>query len=389
VRHVAHPRHPLTGKQFRVSARTEAELARLLEAIDRMRGELRVGLVNEAEVDRKLRRVRYGTVALSRVLESYARRKDLSPDTIRTARTALRGPLRQISEVGIDDLDVPLLAPLFERVASTHSKSSVTTTWKVLRALLGHATERGWIARVPWGAWRPRAGRGRPAKPLRECCRDPEERARLVAAAAELDAEDLAGGRGYRALAAKVGAAALLGLRQGEVAGLRTYDLYPARGVVGVRRQWDGDPLKGSTRGADLAAPPELFTLLEAHLERTGARAARKSDRSSSDRLGRAVFESSAGGHYLRGSKPISLPALREVVRRAGLPSPERWTAHSLRDSFVTIEYQALGGDLAALMRRSRHATLTSLVRYLRSFAREPLAVGPAPPSGPRLLPSK
>jgi integrase len=371
-RHIAHPRHPLTGKQFRVSARSAADLARLLEQIDRLRGELRVGMVSEADVDRKLRRVRYGAVQLGKVLESYARRKDLSPDTIRAARTALRGPLRELADRGLDELEAPVLAPIFERLGATHAKSSITTTWRVLRQLLRHAAERGWIARTPWGAWRPRARGGKPSKPLREACRDNGERAALITAAVALDLDDVAGGRVYRALGAKIATAAFLGLRQGELAGLRTYDLYRARGVVGVRRQWDGDPIKGGVRGAELEAPPRLFELLDEHLERTGALRPRPASAP-----GAPIFEAPGGGPYLRGSKPIALEALRDVVRRAGLPNPERWTAHSLRDSFVTIVAQAFPGDLEAIRHRSRHTTIESLVRYLRSFQREALLPPP------------
>lgn len=366
-RFVAHPRHPLTREQFRISARTRVELDRLLAEVDRMRGELRLGMVSEADVDRKLRRVRYGPVKLSRVLESYARRKDLSPDTIRSARTMLRGPLRKLADREVDDLETPVLAPVFQRLASTHSQSSVTTAWRVLRSLVRHAAERGWIGRVPWGAWRPRARSGKPGKPLRECCRNEGERVELLAAAAAIDAEDLARDR-YRALEAKLATASFLGLRQGELAGLKLYDLYPDRGAVGIRRQWDGDAIKGGLRGAELPAPPELFALLERHLARTGARRPRPVREP-----GPPIFEATGGGHYERGSKPISLEAMREVVRRAGLPHPERWTAHSLRDSFVTIAAQRFPGDLAAIQRLSRHTTIESLVRYFRSFARDPL----------------
>lgn len=365
-RHVAHPRHPLTGKQFRVSARSAAELERLLGHLKNLREELRMGMVTEAEVDRKLRRVRYGPVRLERVLESYARREDLSPDTVKAARTAMRGPLRELAALDIEALEVPVVSRVFERVASKHAKGSVARIWRVLRALLLHAAERGWIGRLPWGAWRPRAGRGQPGRALREACRSDAERAQLVAAAVELDDEDLAGKRPYRALAAKIAAAAHLGLRQGEIAGLRVYDLYPARFVVGIRRQWDGDPLKGAIRGSDLAAPKELFAILVRHVAHAGlARNVKPTE------TGRPLFPRPGGGHYERGSKPLPLEALREVVRRAGLPSPERWTAHSLRDSFATIEAQRTPGDFAAIAKRTRHTTIASLLRYLRSFERE------------------
>ena len=79
----------------------------------------------------------------------------------------------------------------------------------------------------------------------------------------------------------------------------------------------------------------------------------------------------------LRG--PLSAAQLRAVVAAAGLPSPERWSPHSLRDTFVTLEQDRCAGDLRRLMDRTRHATLASLVRYVRALQR---------PAAPPALPA-
>jgi hypothetical protein len=66
--------------------------------------------------------------------------------------------------------------------------------------------------------------------------------------------------------------------------------------------------------------------------------------------------------------------AWREVSPRTsirhggpGLPHAERWTPHSLRDTFVTLEAEGAAGDLAAVAERSRHASID-----LRARTREP-----------------
>ena len=374
----AHPRHPLTGKQFVVRARTARELEALLHRIDSLREELRLSMISEADVDKALRRIRYGAVTLGKVAESYSRRVDLSPDTLSTARSMIAGPLRELAPLALDELEAPALSKHFERLSGRMSRRSLTSTWWMLKAFVRHAAERGWTSRVPWGAWKPRLRAGQPGRPLRECCRNAPELEQLLAAAQDVDEEDLAGGRPYRALTAKIAAAAYLGLRQGELAGLEWHDLIPDHCRVRIARQWDGARLKAGDAG-EIDAEPVLFDILGRHAERLGL----AQDGRSIRPLGSPVFPApgsrrpAGAAHYARGSETIPLETLRAIVRRAGLPNPARWTAHSMRDTFVTMKAQERPGDLEWLRQQSRHASIASLVRYLRSFERE---------GGPRLL---
>ena len=101
--------------------------------------------------------------------------------------------------------------------------------------------------------------------------------------------------------------------------------------------------------------------------------------------------------HYVAPYPPraevLTTTALRRAVARAGLPNPARWTPHSLRDSFVTLEAAAAGGDLSRVAPRSRHRSMGSLVRYLRALERGPAAAGPGfelpVDGGPPLLPQR
>lgn len=373
----AHPRHPLTGKQFVVRARTPRELEALLHALDAAKQEHKLGMRSDAELDRMLRRVRYGPVKLAVVVQSYARRKDLSPDTLSTARSLIAGPLRALAACELEQLKPEMLAPHFEQLSTTLSRRSLASTWWMLRAFLRHAAERGWASSFPWGAWKPRIRAGQPGRPTRECCRNGAELEQLLDAAQEVDKEDIAQGRPYRALCPKIAAAAYLGLRQGEIAGLEWHDLIPDVGRVRIVRQWDGARLKAGDAG-EIDAEAALFDILARHAERLGLAANGRSIRP----LGTPVFPcpsrgSSAQPHYPRGSETLPLETLRNVVRRAKLPNPARWTAHSMRDTFVTMKAQERPGDLEWLRRQSRHASIASLVRYLRSFERE---------GGPKLL---
>jgi len=374
ARFVAHPRHPLTSKQFRVSGRSPRELEARLHHLDRLREDYRLGEIDEAKLDRALRNIRYGPIKVARVLESYVRRKDISVDTVRKMREVFAGPLVELAPLNFEALEPAVLSPLFERLGARLSKASVRTIWRVLRAIARHAAERGWTSRVPWGAWRPRQGLGRAGRPPRECCRSAGELEQLVDVAQEVDREDVARGR-YRALAPKIAAAAYLGLRRGELAGLRAVDLDFKRARVAVRRQWDGLPLKGALCGAELPAPARLFAILERHMGIVFGMSGVPWHREQ------ALFECAGGGFYARGREVIDLDALRSIVRRAGLPNAERWSTHSLRDSFVTLKARELRGDFEAIRAWSRHARIESLVRYLRSFDREDAIARLLPPT--------
>lgn len=60
----------------------------------------------------------------------------------------------------------------------------------------------------------------------------------------------------------KIATTAVLGLRQGELAGLRWSDLDEAALTVTIARQWNGDELPKGKKAKTLRAPRELFELL-------------------------------------------------------------------------------------------------------------------------------
>jgi integrase len=389
---VAWPRHPLTKKQFQISGKTARELAERVAIVERYSSDLRLGVMSAEEVDRRLRRLVHGPVSVERVAGLFAERTDVAANTRRRVASFVRSAGETLRGLELDALDGPTLERWESRLrARGMAGSSIHTAWRTLRQIVRYAAARGFIARSPWGTWRPRSG-GAAAGGLGEAARTPEEIARLLDAARLLDVERERAGL-FGDLEAKIATAAMLGLRQGELAGLRWGDLDAAAGTIRIARQWDGHALKRrrSPEGTSLRADPELFEILGAWRARFAFRLLK----SAPSRFALLpIFPMRAGGsvrHYARGSC-LATGDLRSVVERAGLPNPSRWSAHSLRVSFVTLEALARAGDLSSVAERSRHRSIGSLLRYLRSQNRAAPEPGFAlPPRGPspRELPPK
>ena len=265
---VARPRHPVTGLPMYVSASTPGQLAAYVDAIQRMRGELRAKMITPDEVTRKLERRR--PITLERAARSYME-TDVAANTRRRVASALATHLAELAPLELHELDAPRLARWIERVRRKGlAGGTVGLQWRTLRAIVRHAAERGWIARAPWGTWRPTARGGRPGSDRlpREAARSPRELHELLTAARELDAETVE----PRGLEPRIACAGLLGLRQGELAGLEWPDVDFDAGAVALMRQSGGELPKQRTvdvlQGA--ARLFEVLTRWRARLEECG-----------------------------------------------------------------------------------------------------------------------
>lgn len=376
--------HPVTGKVLRISARTRRELEAMRDHVDSIRNRLRLGTTTEAEASRVLYRLRrVGSKTLEQAARSYLARRSLSSNTKRRTQSLLSTHLAPLAPLALEELEAPRLASWIEELARVLTTSTVRMVWNTLRGIIRHALERGMVDRCPWGTWRPERIRGKVSdRAPHEAARHVGELLELIQVAYALDADG--GNRGP-----KIAAAALLGLRQGELAGLRWSDVDRAAGTVTIRRGADG-PTKG--RRVDvLLADRALFNALamwQGELVRADLYDAHGP-------VFPCPWRSSAGAPkpYRDRSEVLTTRELREVVRRAGLPNPERWTPHSLRATFVTLEAQgADAGDLPALRERTRHASIHTLVRYLRARTRElapPRMLLGIPTPAPALPPSR
>jgi integrase len=368
------PRHPVTGRRFRLRARTKRELDVYLHHLDALRTELRLGMKSADEVDRELRHLQHGPVTLERAAIAYIERATLAPATRVAVRTLLDRHMGKIRKQPLAALEAAAVAGWIDQLERAGLEpTTIGTAWRRLSAIASYARERGWIGASPWGSYRPKLRPSR--RPPREAARTVQEFVRLLFAARDLDCAAWVDEKDAGDREAMMACAGLLGLRQGELGGLRWPDIDPGPPItILVARQWNGQPLKRGCVPRRIETIPELGAILATYRSRLEL-----------DELfdpHGPVFpwrEGSKRGrpvHYQRGEVLTRLN-VRAAAARAGLPNVASWSAHSLRDTFVTLESAASGGDLVRVQTRSRHASLASLVRYLRALSR----THPASPS--------
>lgn len=350
----ARPRHPVTGKTIVLRARSKDELARKLATFEEARERL---LVKETLAHPGWKR----TLTVREATRAYLARPDLSPETRKSFESFLRSGAAPIAKERLAALTAPVVKEWLDGARVGHNTRA--RHWRMLAAIARFAQEKGWLPECPWGSWRPLIRRVKPR--LRDAARSVDELRRLWQAARELDQERTQAGK-LPYLEAKLLCAACLGLRQKELRLMCWPDLDPQGARVFVR---EAKAPGGVASVRPQAAPWQVFDVLykwQAEL--------------SSRRLFSAkgpifVHPSSRPGspRPYHGGEVFSRKDLRAIVARAGFSKIESWSVHSLRDTFVTLEQQARGNDLAAVAQRARHASPSTVVRYLREARGAPL----------------
>jgi integrase len=366
----AEPRHPVTHRQIRISARTRRQLDAYLARIDSLREGLRLRTVTAVEVERELARMVHGMVTVERVALAYV--EHVAPNTARRVRSWLSVAGCELAGRELFDLDAPTLSRWIDRLrARRMAPSSIAGAWRTLRAIVRFGAQRGWLSHTPWGPWRPSIRGGRELVREREAARTVDELRALVRAARAVDVQREETGR-LGDVEGKIAAVALLGLRQGELAGLCWPDVDERRALVAIRRQGGGAALKTSTSRRTMAVDPYFFGALRRLRPRLAARGLL----AASGPIFPSRTSLRGAPRAYTGGETLTRRDLRAVVGLAGLPHPSSWSARSLRDTFVTLESAGHLDDLSAIAERSRHASRASLVRYQQRRSREPVSPG-------------
>ena len=364
----ARPRHPISGKRFTLHANDRRELDAYLHRLDTLKTELRLNIRSPEQIDHELRYLRHGHVTFEKAARAYLERP-LAENTRKRVRRELDTHMRQLWPSPLTSFDAEFVGEWLDnlRRRGMHD-TSVATLWRSVSAVMAFALSRGWIGATPWGHWKPKLST-EPKRVQREAARIVDELARLLDAGRVLDDRAFASRR-VPAIEAKTAAAGLLGLRQGELAGLRWSDIGLGSDgpIVLVARQWQESRAKMNKRPRRLETIGELLEVLERHRARLEAL-----DLYTPAGPVFPLMKLSRPGRpraYASGEVLTRLN-IRQAAELAQLPNVGSWSAHSLRDTFVTLEAAGAGGDLRRVASRSRHASLASLARYLRALSRD------------------
>ena len=388
---------PLTGRRRTVTAKTPVELLAKVGRVRELRADVRLGIVSRKEAESKVRAVVLGRMTVADVWRAYAASAPVRSTGILRA-TWERRLEATFGKLPAADLDETMWRT-WEAAEQKKglAQKTIKNAYDVLAAAVRLAQRSGKLEGplLPWGAWRPR----KPEANQPDCLRSVEELAALVGAARAADEHDWKAGR-HADLAYRVLVLVLCGLRQGELAGLGwdavQIDAEPflmavrCQAVDGWRRlfpDWTrpGAPTK-SRKARTIHLHPSCVLALRAQREQLRGRGWFQPDG--------PCFPNGKNGSWRTHADSIKPDRFRALVAAAGLPNPERWTTHSTRHSFASLEVVASGGDLAAVQRRTGHSSLAQLEGYIHATGRglprsmvPELPEGTVPQGPPRQLP--
>ncbi len=398
---------PVTEERLSKSAATERELDVIVDEIERRGRDVRHGIARPDEAAAAILTITKGPPTVKEAWDTYMLGK--RGKWQRQGRSVWRhriSPMLGALYVHQCTKDIMLAWEDANLrgigVRCKVSRRTVQNCFDCLKAAFNGLITAKRIQSLPWADYAPPApveGEGE-----REACRDIDEVVRLVNAAVRYDIERGRGGA-YSDLCFRIGYGALTGLRQGEMSGLG-WDAYEPgpRGpnneetlIMTVRYQaLDGwqkehpdwtrpmDPPKGRSerriRRQKLhgAAVQILHAIHE------------KQVRHGIYRPDGPVFPSTRTLTWRTHADAIDPDLFRRIVMAAGLGGNlDDWTVHSLRHSFATIEAIFLNGDLKALMDRTGHRDVRTVLGYMHKGGRGllssrvpdvPLSLPPATP---------
>jgi integrase len=371
------PRHPLTGKKVSIAGATEAEVLGRLAELQRLRRDRLAGAPSEEVQEAFGRRVMRPKKLSERWREWSAVREDSSGFAPRRSSWVHRLAPHFADAVPVE-LKPARMARWQVALRERWSAKTVLDSYWLLVALVKLAIHDGELTDLPWGDWRPE--RSLPAE--RAEAASWEEWLLLVGAALGFSRERW--GRGtYDDAFQALTVMGLTGIRQAEAAGLGwdCLELDRKDGTPAIltvrwqaRKGWQRrsgdrprDIPKGKRRRAQVmhATAAEVLRRHREELKRRGW-----------FREDGPVFPT-RGGHWRQSAYVIRTSTLRELVRRAGLQSVEKWTGHSLRHTFCTLEANA-NVDLKAVMQRAGHTDVRTTLGYVHAARRLPPS--PLPP---------
>lgn len=371
------PVDPVTGRRVSITGSSPEAVLRRANVLSRARDEIRFGERPIAQVRQEIAVAVHGAVTVADVWATYVATKvegDRGPlGSAWSRHLAPRFGGKSPYELTRSEMTSWAAERTGERKDGKLAASSVRWHYDVLAAAFNLAIDEGRLSHLPWGKWRPASGKG--ASGERQWAGSIEELTAIVLAARRHD-ERRQAKKLYGAYAPALLIASLCGMRQGELAGLAwdhvdvdtqtpsiviEYQRIRERGKLVTPDDRPMAPTKGR-KVRHLALHEGAADALRWQRDQLKARGWYRPDG--------PVFPCprSHRWHVL----PVVIPPsfVRKWAREANLPFPEKWSTHSARHTFVSLEILGSGGDLRATMQRSGHSSVDQLERYMHEGRR-------------------
>jgi len=276
------------------------------------------------------------------VIERFLRSLDVSPNTARTYREALKSFTRWLEDQSYPQLDPATLKAYRDWLKDHRAANTALTYWAALRRFFSFAVAEGLIARNPVDGVK---GLRRPQGHLRRDLTRAELRALFDA----IDRSTEIGKRDFAMISLMVRG----GLRIIEVQRANVGDLEVRRGRK-ILRIWG----KGRDERDEfivLAEPVE-----RALLEYLACREEPAAEAPLFARVGRKRDQRLSTRHIRR--------RITHYLELAGIKTPKT-TAHSLRHSFVTLAIEG-GASLVETQAAARHRSIQTTMTYFHEHGR-------------------
>ena len=359
------PRHPLTGRQVSVTGKTEGEVMRRVLEIQQLRRDRAAGASPEqitSELGRRVMRPKSFTERWKDFEAVHSASSGFQP-RLSAWRTRIEPHFGKRAPAELTAVE---MGRWQAELRKTYAQKSIIDAYWLLAALVRQAIEAGELTAYPWSKWKPEP----PDPGDRIGAGTWEEWTALVNAALAHSRERWERGT-YDDVFQAVVVMGLTGLRQAEAAGLawECLDLDGAGNQVmtvryQARKGWekrsrDGRPrdLPKAKRARSQVLHPTVVDVLRRH--------ATELERRGWYRFDGPVFPVHRG-EWRKSGTVLRTSTIQAIVRAAGLEGSERWSGHSLRHTFCSLEANA-GTDIRRVQQRAGHADVKVTMGYVHA----------------------
>ncbi len=369
-------RHPITGKQLRITDESEAKIQVRIDQIRSINSDFRLGVIGPREAEREISLKLFGAPMVRDLWESYIillhGQHQVNTAGLWTVRLEPYFGKLRVYELSPETMARWEKAELEKGIKP---KTIANAFWSLRTAIAAAVPHR--VDEIPWQKWRPRSKVQGEEYDDRECLTSIPQLGELLRAARVYD-ERVAAIHGYSDAAVRLVFLVLTGCRQSEAAAMAWDCVHFDHQPLPEMRIWYKSTAGWKDKHPDWKRPldaPKMNKRRTQNLHKAVAQVLwihkERLERLGWYRPDGPVFPV-VGGEWRSAAFIMKNEVLREIVGLAGFPNPEKWVVHSTRHSFGTLEAQAAiaAGDVKGFLERGGWTKIETAMGYMRKAGR-------------------